>query len=326
MADYLSRCPAMNLDEEVNHEVFEEKIFHTMGPEDLYERIGDQQLQDGTVRTVLEQLRRGDVALGQFKRVSSRLGIIGGILHFQSRVVVPAHLRRETIEASHCQHHFGQAATLDSLRKHFFWPHMTREVKAFCRSCLACQRSKYDNSGREPMCPMRLGEGAPGEAVAMDIGTLPWTDSQGEGHRYFLLMVDLFSRYVELEPLKDQEASSLLRAFEQGWVYRGHGMPSIILTDKGTNVDGQVFREFCRLAGVNKRRTTPYHPQCDGMAERHIGLVKQVIRCLQADRHLPKASWPGLLTEVSFHINGMKNATSRLSPHILTFGREPHST
>ena len=58
VADYLSRCPAMNLDEEVNHEVFEEKIFHTMGPEDLYERIGDQQLQDGTVRTVLEQLRR----------------------------------------------------------------------------------------------------------------------------------------------------------------------------------------------------------------------------------------------------------------------------
>ena len=61
------------------------------------------------------------------------------------------------------------------------------------------------------------------------------------------------------------------------------------------------------------------------MAERHIGLVKQVIRCLQADRHLPKASWPELLTKVSFHINGMKNATSRLSPHILTFGREPHS-
>ena len=90
-------------------------------------------------------------------------------------------------------------------------------------------------------------------------------------------------------------------------------------------MDGQVFREFCRLAGVNKRRTTPYHPQCGGMAERHIGLVKLVIRCLQADRHLPKASWPGLLTKVSFHINGMKNGTSRQSPHILTFGRESYS-
>ena len=65
-------------------------------------------------------------------------------------------------------------------------------------------------------------------------------------------------------------------------------MPSVILSDKGANIDGQVFRDFCQRAGVNKRRTTPYHPQCEAMAERNIGLVKQVIRCLQADRHLPK--------------------------------------
>ena len=50
------------------------------------------------------------------------------------------------------------------------------------------------------MCPMRLGEGVPGEAVAMDIGTLPWTDSQEGGHSYFLLMVELFSRYVDWNP------------------------------------------------------------------------------------------------------------------------------
>ena len=61
------------------------------------------------------------------------------------------------------------------------------------------------------------------------------------------------------------------------------------------------------------------------MAERNIGLVKQVIRCLQLDRQLQKGSWPKLLTEVTFHINGMINATSRISPHMLTFGREPQS-
>ena len=174
-----------------------------------------------------------------------------------------------------------------------------------------------------PWCSGR--KGIPGEAVAMDIGVLPWTDSSGDGYRYFLLIVDLFTRYVELHPLKDQETGSILDAFEQAWIYRGHGRQNIVLTDKGANVDGQTFREFCRQAGVNKKRTTPYHPQSDRMAERHIGLVKQIIRCLQADRHLAKGSWPGLLTEVSFHINAMKNATSRLSPQLLTFGREPLS-
>ena len=115
----------------------------------------------------------------------------------------------------------------------------------------------------------------------MDIGTLPWSDDPEDGCRYFLFMVDLFTRYVELQPLRDQEADTLLAAFQQGWVYRGHGMPSIILTDKGANLDGRVFREFCLKAGVDKRSTTPYHPQADGMAERNIGLAKQVIRCLQ---------------------------------------------
>ena len=99
-------------------------------------------------------------------------------------------------------------------------------------------------------------------------------------------------------------------------------MPTIILTDKGANLDGRVFQEFCDKAGVNKKATIPYHPQCDGMSERNIGLVKQVIRCLQLDRQLPKGSWSGLLAEVSFHINNMENATSRVSPHLLHLGRE----
>ena len=61
------------------------------------------------------------------------------------------------------------------------------------------------------------------------------------------------------------------------------------------------------------------------MAERNVGLVKQVIRCLQLDRQLAKGSWPGLLTEISFHINSMENATTRISPHSLHLGREPRS-
>ena len=53
------------------------------------------------------------------------------------------------------------------------------------------------------MCIMDIGEGIPGEAVAMDIETLPWIDDECLGYRNFLLMVYLFTRYVEILPLKD---------------------------------------------------------------------------------------------------------------------------
>ena len=77
-------------------------------------------------------------------------------------------------------------------------------------------------------------------------------------------MIDLFSRYVELQQVKEQEASSILEAFEQGEIYREHGMPSVVLTDKGANMNGQTISQFCQRIGVNKR---PNLPQCDGMAK-----------------------------------------------------------
>ena len=147
---------------------------------------------------------------------------------------------------------------------------------------------------------MNISKGITSIAVGIDVGTLPWAEG---GNRYFLLMVDLFTRYVELFPLADQEASSLVKAFEQGWIYRGHGVRTRILSDQGSSIDGEKLREFCRSLGIEKKRTTPYHPETDGMAERNIGMVKQVIRCLQLDRRLLKGSWPSLLTEAPFHFN-----------------------
>ena len=52
-------------------------------------------------------------------------------------------------------------------------------------------------------------------------------------------------------------------------------MSKVILSDRGPNVDGEAFRGFCRALGVNKKRTTPYRPQSDGMSERNIGMVNR---------------------------------------------------
>ena len=60
------------------------------------------------------------------------------------------------------------------------------------------------------------------------------------------------------------------------------------------------------------------------MAEGNIGFVKQVILCLFLDRNLSKGSWPQLLPEVAFHCNSMINASSKISPFMLTYGRQPY--
>ena len=218
--------------------------------------------------------------------------------------------------------HFGQARTRQLMRKSYFWIGLTRDVKTQCRTCQVCQKAKPSKKPKEPLGSVEYGSTQPGEAVGMDVGTLPWADGD---YRYFLLMVDLFSHYIEAVPLKDQTAKSIVNAFLEGWVYRGHGVPRVVLTDQGKNVDGLVIAELCRDFGIEKRHTTPYHPEPDGMAERHIGFVKQVIRCLILERDLEKGSWPSVLPEVTFYCNSLDNASSKVSPHMLAFDRQPRS-
>ena len=82
---------------------------------------------------------------------------------------------------------------------------------------------------------------------------------------------------------------------------------------------------ICKKLGIEKRHTTAYHPQSDGVAERNIGSVKQAIRCLLMERRMDKGSWPTLLTEVSFLCNGVTNSATKISPQMLTFERQPRS-
>ena len=165
---------------------------------------------------------------------------------------------------------------------------MARDVKQFFRSCVVCQQSKLSNKLKQSVEQMVLGRDSPGAVVVIDIGTLPWVDGE---FRYFLLMMDLLTRLIEVVLLHDQTYKSVVTAFEQGWIYQDHGVPEIIVTDQGSQLDGEEFRVFCRPLGIEKRHTTTYYPQCDGMAERNIGLVNQVIVCLVLNCQLSKGSW-----------------------------------
>ena len=156
----------------------------------------------------------------------------------------------------------------------------------------------------------------------MDVATPPRGDGE---YRYLLVMVDLFSHYIELAPLYNQTVDAIVEKFKRSWIYRGHGVPKILLTDQGHNVDGREVRNMCETLGVEKRHATAYHPQADRMAERSIGTVKQTIRCLLLERKMEHGSWPKILPEISFLLNSVTNASSNVSPHMLTFGRRPRA-
>ena len=119
-----------------------------------------------------------------------------------------------------------------------------------------------------------------------------------------MILVDLFSQFIELVPLKDQVANTICQAVLEGWIFK-HGPPRIMLSDQGPNVDGTEERELLRSFGVEKRHSTLYHPEGDGQAERGVHTVKQVMRCMLEDRNLEKTAWSSILQETSYEINPM---------------------
>ena len=109
---------------------------------------------------------------------------------------MPKSLQLEVTEAVHAQHHLGLAGTLQSLKRAYFLENMTRDVRRFCDNCLACQRANPTNIAKCPCNGWSFGD-APGYAVGIDVDILPWAEG---GYRYFLLMLDLFSWYMETSP------------------------------------------------------------------------------------------------------------------------------
>ncbi len=82
-----------------------------------------------------------------------------------------------------------------------------------------------------------------------------------------LIVQDYFTKWVEAYALPNQEAVTVAEVLVREFVSR-FGVPMILHSDQGWNFESAVFGEMCSLLGVEKTRTTPFHPQSDGMVER----------------------------------------------------------
>src|SRR5690606_18017100 len=104
----------------------------------------------------------------------------------------------------------------------------------------------------------------PFEVVALDtIGPLPEDES---GNRYLIVLVDCFSRFVELFPAPDVTAERAVAALLQ--LFGRYGAPRAIRTDQGSQYSAAMVEQFLELTGVARQSTIPYRPKSNGIVER----------------------------------------------------------
>ena len=101
-------------------------------------------------------------------------------------------------------------------------------------------------------------------------------------------------------------------------VFARVGIPSEILTDQGSNFTSKLLSELYRLLKIQGVRTSPYHPQSDGLVERFNQTLKMMLRKVVTKEG---KDWDKLLPYVLFTYREVPQASTGFSPFELIYGR-----
>ncbi|CAI7791629.1 unnamed protein product [Closterium sp. NIES-54] len=150
---------------------------------------------------------------------------------------------------------------------------------------------------------------APLQTLHMDMWGLARV--RGQGHeRYFLLVVDDYSRYTTVFPLRSKgEVTEVLidwirAARLQLREHFGSDFPVLRLhSDRGKEFSSDLLRAFCRAEGIRQTFTLPASPQQNGIAERRIGMVMDVARTSMIHAAAPHLLWPFAVQYAAHQIN-----------------------
>ena len=146
----------------------------------------------------------------------------------------------------------------------------------------------------------------PYERVAMDITEMP---SSARGNKYALVVMDYFSKYVHVYPMANQTAESVAERLMD--LVCEQGVPERLHSDQGRQFESEVFQELCKRLGITKTRTTPYHPQSDGMVERfNRTLIDRVAKYI----HGNGSNWDAIILATCFAYNTSRHTVIGYTP------------
>ena len=126
-----------------------------------------------------------------------------------------------------------------------------------------------------------------------------------------LVVVDHFTRYVQAFVMKNHMARTTARVLYNNF-FSIFGFPQKLLSDQGTKFTGDVITAMCKLLGIEKIRTTLYHPQTNGSAER----VHQILQRMIGKLDLEKCrKWPKHIGSILIAYNATWSQVTGYSPY-----------
>lgn len=209
--------------------------------------------------------------------------------------------------------HLGVERVTDLLRSRFYWPRMVSDVEQYVRDCGECIMRKTPCTKSAPL--HQIVSSGPMDLVCIDFHSME-PDSRGISN--VLVVTDHFTRYAQAFPTRNQKVLTVAKVLVEKYFVH-YGLPSRIHSDQGRDFESRLIREMLTILGVQKSRTTPYHPQGDPQPERFNRTLLSMLATLGTEK---KRSWSQHVPYVVHAYNSTKCDAIGYSPYLLMFGRE----
>lgn len=255
------------------------------------------------------------------KKVYKRNEFASGDLQVDStiwKLWVPEAMRLPLIKSAHLPPmaaHCGIGKTLERLKRFFYWPGITVDVRNTIKECETCSETKAPNITLRPPMGQQMSSERPFQFIYSDL-LGPYPRSR-KGNTYILVVLDKFTKFVLLHPLKKASASEVATFIEQHFIQM-FGVPETLYTDNGVQYRSKQFLQLVRKYGINHLTSAIHAPQANASERVNRSILAAIRSYIDSDQN----TWDENLQAIASSLRSSIHGATKTNPYSAVFGQK----
>jgi len=141
-----------------------------------------------------------------------------------------------------------------------------------------------------------------------------------QGYDAILVVCNCFSKMAHFIATMEKTLAEGLTKLFQDHVWKLHGLPESIISDRGVQFVAGMMKELNNLLEIQTKLSMAYHPQTDGQTERINQELEQYLRVFIDHK---QEQWPDWLGTAEFVYNNKIYIATKILPFKVNYGQDP---